>query len=116
MAFNPAPSVWFGPGFNAGTSYIQFNTDNAGGGEAYKLLKQLTNALANPSTGDVRAVMMAVVEEFFQAWLTIAIADRPKNMTISRTVSTGTVGDTNIFSYNFRFTIEPNVFTAAAES
>ncbi len=101
MAFDPSPTTWLGAGYSLASSVAGFNTDTAG---SDKLLLQLTDALADPTTGDIRSVMMATCEAFFQAWTAVATPDRPDKMVISRTTSGGASSTT--FTYNLRFTVD----------
>ena len=59
MAFDPKPSTWLGAGYttDSGAHTVTFNTNDA---SSNKLLKQLTDALANPTTGDIRDVVRRV--------------------------------------------------------
>ena len=67
---------------------------------------QLTAAEANSATGDVRKFIYAMMEVFYQKWLTIAVADRPAMMTIYRSTSTNDVtGEiTQTFQIQFKIT------------
>ena len=107
MASDLKPSTWFGSGYAAGTSYIQLNTNDAGGGEAFKLLKQLTNANAVAASGDVRSVIFALAEAAYQAYKAQAdLSNRSTQMTVSRNLS-GT--DKEIFTYTMQFVLtQPN--------
>ena len=113
MAFDPAPSTWLGAGYDgdAGAHTIILNTNDAA---SDKLLAQLTDALADPTTGDIREVILAVVEAFFQAWGNVAEADRPDRMLISRLTTSGP-SKTIRFSYTFSFQVDPSEFTVTAE-
>ena len=115
MAFNPKPSTWLGAGYttDSGAHTVTFNTNDAA---SNKLLKRLTDALADPTTGDIRDVVLAVSEAFYQAWLTIAgtPANLPTKMTIARIASTPSSGVT-VFKYAFTFTINTSAFTTTSE-
>ncbi len=110
MSFDPAPSTWFGGGYALASSAAKFNTETAG---SNKLLHQLTDALADPTTGDIRSVMMAMSDAFFQAWQGQISADRPTKMTIARAV-TGS-GSSVVFTYTFKFTVDPTTFVVDPE-
>ncbi len=100
MAGDLKPSTWLGAGYSAGTSYIQLNTNDAG---ANKLLKQLTDAKANATSGDIRSVALGLVEALYQAFQAQSNAsNRTNQMTISRNLS-GTNQET--FSYTCSFTV-----------
>lgn len=113
MAFNPAPSVWLGAGYDndAGAHTISFNTFNAA---SNKLLAQLTDALADPTTGDIRDIMMAVSEAFFQAWEAVADADHPVRMTVTRQCTSGAATSQQL-TYRFVFQVDPVSFTMTDE-
>ncbi len=110
MSFDPAPSTWFGGGYAVASNAAKFNTDTAG---SNKLLLQLTDALADPTTGDIRSVMMAMSESFFQAWQAQVSADRPTKMTIARSV-TGS-GSSVVYTYTFKFTVDPTTVVVDPE-
>jgi hypothetical protein len=115
MAFDPAPSTWLGAGYSADSSghTISMNTDDA---SSNKLLAQLTDALADETTGDIRNVTMAVCEAFYQAWKAIDSADRPTKMTITRTATSPSGPNPTVtFKYNFSFTIQPTTFNVDSE-
>ena len=111
MAFSPVPSDWFSTGYDSdsGAHTVSFNT--AEGTPA--TLAQLTDALADPTTGDIRSIMMAMCEGFFQAYLAQG-ADIPTRMTITRNTSTGP-SNTTVFNYTFKFTVDATEITVAAE-
>lgn len=115
MAFDKKPSTWLGDGYDLdGTNHlVKLNTNDA---STNKLLTQLTDALADPTTGDIRDVMMAVCETFYQAWIAQASADRPTRMSVSRGTSSQPGSDSTIgLVYTLRFTINPTVFGVISE-
>ncbi len=113
MAFDPKPSTWLGGGYDVdtGAHTIIFNTDDAA---SNKLLVQLTDALADPTTGDIRSVVASIVEALYQAWVGQASADRPAKMVIARSALNG-ANNTVVFNYTFRFTVNPETFVVPAE-
>jgi hypothetical protein len=112
MAFDPAPSTWLGAGYDSdsGAHTITFNTDDAA---SNKTLPLLTDALGDPTTGDIRSVAIALVEALYQAWLAQS-GSQPTKMTISRGVSTGSSGTVS-YSYSLRFTTDVGAITMSAE-
>ena len=66
---------------------------------------KLTAAEANSANGDVRKFIYALMEAFYQKWLTIAVADRPAMMTIYRSTSTNDVTGEITQTYQFQFKI-----------
>lgn len=111
MAFDPSPATWLGAGYTLTSSVAGFNTNTAG---SNKLLKQLTDTLGDETTGDIRVVMMAMAEAFYQAWQNIAAVDRPGKMTITKSSTSGQ-GSTTVFTYTLKFIVDPTAFTMAAE-
>ena len=112
MAFDPAPSTWFPAGYSndSGAHTISFNTAE---GATPPILTQLTDALADPTTGDIRSIMMGACEGFFQAYLAQG-ADIPTRMTITRNTSTGP-SNTTVFNYTFKFTVDATEIVVASE-
>lgn len=111
MAFDPAPSTWLGAGYTLASHVAGFNTNDA---SSNKLLTQLTDAQANATTGDIRTVAMALSEALFQAWLAQSTPDRPAKMTLAKSTTGGSDG-TSIYTYTFRFYVDPVAFTPASE-
>ena len=111
--FDPAPSTWLGAGYDVdtGTHVISLNTNDAA---SNKLLAQLTDALADPTTGDIRSVMFAVLEAFYTAWRAVADADHPTKMTITRSRASGT-GDTLRYNYQVSFLVDSTEIAVTAE-
>lgn len=103
MAFNDAPSDWLPNGYSLDSNLVRFKTATGGTGVA---LPELTDAQADPTTGDIRQVMYAICAAFAQAWESKATADRPTRMTISRTTSTAREG---VLSHSFTFRFDTPV-------
>lgn len=116
MAFDPKPSTWLGAGYtvDAGAHTITFTTNDAGGTKALPLL---TDALANPTTGDIRAVMFAIVEAFNAAWAAQGAGNTPLEMTLTRTAFERTVSGTDqlIRTYSQQLVLLPTGFVIADE-
>ena len=110
MAFTPVPSTWLGAGYNQTGNTVVFNT-NAG---SPATLAQLTNALADETTGDIRSIIMAFAEAFFQAALAQGTGNQATKMTITRSTSTGPT-NTTVFTYTFKFTVDATEFSVASE-
>jgi hypothetical protein len=94
MAFNPAPSNWIANWAEDGTNITVPLASFA----------EVTAAEADGTTGDIRKVMFAVIEHMYQEWLERATADRPTQMTMSKSVSYNTSTDimTNTYTFTFR--------------
>ena len=104
MAFNPAPIVWLGSGYNLTSSTVGFTTSDSISG--YIALPEVTDTEANATTGDIRKVGYGINEAFWQAWNSTATADRPGKMTLSKSSSVdATTGITSTF-YTWRFDTE----------
>lgn len=86
------------------------NTNDAA---SNKTLPQLTDAQADPTTGDIRNVAFALCEALYQAWLTQG-ADIPTKMTISRSASASTGGKV-LLNYSLRFILSPGAYTVPSE-
>lgn len=65
---------------------------------------ELTDAEANASTGDIRKILFALCDKFAQDWINTATADRPSNMTISKSISPNVTTGQETTQYVFRFT------------
>ncbi len=102
MSFDPSPTTWLGPGYTLASSVVGLTTVTAG---SDIILQQLTDTLADPTTGDIRSVAMAISEALFQAWLAQISADRPTKMTLARAV-TGSAASV-VYTYTFKFTVDP---------
>jgi hypothetical protein len=111
MAFNKAPSAWLGAGYSADSANdeITFTTADAGSDIG---LPELTNAEADETTGDVRAIAHALVERLFQVWNATATADRPVRMSVFRSLNGAPNGTDLIANYSIQFTLTPEVEVA----
>lgn len=77
------------------------NTNDA---SSNKTLPQLSDASADPTTGDIREVAFAIAEALYQAALAQS-ANLPNRMTITRSVvsNTGVAGSLkNIYTFTFQ--------------
>ncbi len=111
MAFDPKPSTWLGAGYTVASHIVGLQTNDA---SSNKTLPQLTDALANATTGDIRAVAFAIAEALYQAWLSQA-GSQPAKMTITRSAATGQNG-TIIYTYTLKFVLSPTGnYTVPAE-
>ena len=68
---------------------------------------ELSTAEANTTTGDSRSILFAMVERFYQWYLALATADRPGQLTISRTTTTNDLTGDVTRTYHFAFTCTP---------
>lgn len=110
MPANITPSDWLGAGFtvDAGNHLIKLTTSNAAGAKA---LPQLTDAKANPTTGDVREIAFALCHALYEAWLAqlnLPTPNRTQNMNMQRSVSPGGGLNDNItLEFRMQFTVDP---------
>lgn len=68
----------------------------------------LTAAEADGDTGDIRKVLFPLLETLYQEWLATATADRPTQMTITKSASLNIANTqiTHVFSFRFLTEIE----------
>jgi hypothetical protein len=113
MAFDKNPATWLGAGYTTGTNTIIFNTSNAATNQT---LPQLTNAEAavGANAGDIREIMFAMVDKFYNAYNAAAVADRPNKLSILRTGSTTATGNI-VYNYNFQIEVAPSAVNVAGE-
>lgn len=114
MAFTQTPTTWLGAGYTAssGAHTITLTTGDA---TTNITLPELTDTEANASAGDIRKIMLAVVEKFYDKYNLTAIADRPAKMSINRIIVAGQ-DNTNTATYQFTFTLTPSVLEVANEA
>jgi|LauGreDrversion2_6_1035139.scaffolds.fasta_scaffold31484_2 hypothetical protein len=113
MAYTKTPTTWLGAGYsaNSGSNTVTFTTGTA---STNVTVAELTNTEANASTGDIRKIMLAFVEQFYRAYNATATADRPLKMTITRNIVAGQ-DNVNTANYQFSFTLSPTVLEVADE-
>ena len=96
MAFDAKPSTWIDNWSEDGTDITV----------PIASFPEMTAAEADATTGDIRKVLFAIAEKLYDSWNNTATADRPSQMTISKSsstaVSTGVVTNT----YTLRFYCE----------
>lgn len=104
MSADIKPSTWLGSGYtvNTGSHIVSMTTNDAG---SNIVLKNLTDAEADPTTGDIRKVAFEFVEAMFQAWTTqVAASNQPLQMTISRSSFENAAGELTR-TYNLQFNV-----------
>lgn len=114
MAFTQTPTTWLGAGYSA-SSVNNTITLTTGTASTNVTFPELTNTEANASSGDIRKIMLAVVEKFYDKFNTTVLADRPAKMSISRVIIAGQ-DNTNTATYQFSFTLSPSVLEVANEA
>ncbi len=110
MAFDKKPSTWLGAGYGVASHVAGFNTNDA---SSNKLLTDIVDADADPTTGDIRIVVFAFLECFYRKWLAQG-ANIPAKLKISRSVSTSSAGSIT-YAYTVRITVTPATVTVASE-
>ena len=107
MAFNPAPSSFFGAGYTLSSNKVQLNTETAGSNQ---LLTKLTDAQANATTGDARDVCRALCYMMYEQWLELSAGNKPVQMTLQKTITARAPTTANPQTlqeqYTFTFNVE----------
>lgn len=93
MAFNPAPSSWIASWAEDATNITV----------PIASFPQLTAAEADGTTGDIRKIMYALSEKMYAAYIALAVADRPAQMTITRSSSVNATTGVITHNYTFKF-------------
>jgi hypothetical protein len=117
------PVTYFGPGYGnsggAAAGPITFGTANKAN-VADRTLPNLTDAEANASTGDVRKLYWAIIEDLYQELNAVnsaaPSADRFTKMSFTRFASQDTSNGIYEFSYNFSFNLTSGAFEVANET
>lgn len=97
------PSTWLGDGYDAAANQIKLNTADAGS----PLLLELSDAKADPDTGDIRNVAHALVEALWAAWEAQPAENRPRKLIISRSSTTNRSDGSLLYVYTFKVTRVP---------
>lgn len=98
------PSTYLGAGFaaNSGSHTISFNTQSAG---SNKLLAQLLDAAADPTTGNVEQILLALCEAFYSAYRTqVAAGNKPLSSSAQKSGNPDSASGGFFMSYTFNFT------------
>lgn len=77
MALNLGPSAWF-PDWTATSTHITLPIASLPG---------LTSAQAGAVSGDVRAVVLGFMEQLYAVYFDLASADKPEEMSITKSIS-----------------------------
>jgi hypothetical protein len=112
MAFDAKPSTHFGAGYSVASNSIRFNTNDAA---SNKTLTTLTDAEADPTTGDYREVVRALLYKIGTDWDATASADRPAKMTFARSLSVESSSGNLVESYMVSFQVGITRGNVAAE-
>ena len=106
MAFDDTPTTWI-------ANYSSNGTDMT---LPIASFSELDASEANTTTGDIRQILFALTEEFYQAYNDTAVADRPGKMRIFRTSTTNESTGVVTRSYNFQFDLAISGIDVADES
>lgn len=120
MPANVKPSDWLGAGYtvDAGNHLIKLTTVNAAGAKA---LPQLTDAKADPTSGDIREIAFGLCHALYEAWLfqlNLTTQNRTQNMNLTRSVSPGGgLNDNVTLAFTLQFTLTPGgIYTVPDET
>jgi hypothetical protein len=100
MAFNKAPTVFFGTNYSENGTTLSI---------PISAFPELTSEEADATTGDSRKFIYALLHRFHAAFSALPAANRPTRMTVNRTI--GAINPaTNEFptSFTFNFTVAAN--------
>lgn len=112
MAFNAAPSNFFGAGYSLAASEAKFTTADSGG---TVLLSKLSDAKANATTGDARDICRALCYAMYEKLIALETSDRPVKMTIAKAVAAQADLTTLKETYTFEFYTADNPGNVVAE-
>ena len=114
MAVDLKPSTWLGAGYaaNSGSHTITLNTGSA---PSNKTLPQLLDAKADPTTGDIRQIALAIAEALYEKWIALGPEGQTTEMRLSRAVSGDSSGNITYF-FQTAITFQPTgIFEIPAE-
>lgn len=112
MAFTAVPSAWLGAGYtvSTGSHTISLTTNTAG---SNKILTELTDAEADPTTGDIREIARALAKALYDAYVaqTTNVPNRMQIFKQSGATAAGHVLET----YTFTFEVTPTAVNVSTE-
>lgn len=114
MAYDAKPSTWLGAGY-ASSSVAHTITLNTNDAASNKTLPELTDAEADPTSGDVRKLYFALLEALYQSYNATAAADRPTKMAIYRSSTVDETTGNIARSYSVQFSVVPSGIEVIAE-
>ena len=98
MAFDKTPSNWL-TGYAHSGNVCSFNTSGALTDVTFP---ELTNAEADEATGDIRKIIFAVLEGIYSKWINTPTADRPTQVTLTRTSQ---IAQDNSITHTYTFVV-----------
>jgi len=112
MAFDKKPSTWLGAGYAVASNSARFNTSSSG----TACLTEVTDAQADPTTGDIRILSRAILFKLAAVWAATAAADRPAKMRLTKRSGLNTTTGTVTEAYEIEFDVSITTLgTVAAE-
>ena len=96
MAFVAQPDTWI----------ANWSEDGVDISVPLATFTELTAAEADGTTGDIRKLLFAICYELFESWNGKATADRPSNMTISKSTLVDNPNATLTHTFSFKFVCE----------
>ena len=82
MAASVKPSDWFGAGYASSSSAHTVTLNSVSGTPG--TLAQLSDANADPTTGNAEMIITAFMELFLAAYIARKAADNPKNVKVTK--------------------------------
>jgi len=101
MAYDAKPSTWLGAGYAVASNAAKFNTSSSG----TACLTQVTDAQADPTTGDIRILARALLFKLAAAWDATAVADRPTKMRLTKRSGLNPATSTVTETYELEFDV-----------
>jgi hypothetical protein len=99
MAFDKTPTSWLSDWSEDGTNITV----------PIATFPELTAAEADAVTGDIRKIVFAIVEKFYQTYIATATADLPTKWKMSKTATVSTTR--NVIASRYTITIETEIGT-----
>ena len=96
MAFSKTPTGWLGNGYSEDGNDLTI---------PLSALPELSAGEADAATGDIRKILFALCSAMEAKFASLALADRPAKMTITKTQGT-LQGSTLQIGFNFNFHLE----------
>lgn len=106
--FDQSPSQWLGAGYSVASNEVRLKTSSA---LTDVTLPEVTDAQADPTTGDVRFVVFALVDAIANTYVSKPQAERPVNMQINKSVRALSDGQLQ-YSYSISFNVTAEVDVA----
>lgn len=99
MPFNSSPNVWFS-GLTVDSSGVTF---------PYSSMDNLTQADSDPTTGDMREIVFGFCEALADNMALTATADRPSQLSVTRTATVSTVSGQDILTKTYTIRVNLDI-------